>query len=88
MSVSLRKKSLLVWNHWVKPLIVVIFLTFSFRSAVAELNVVPTGSMKPSIVEGDRIWVNKLAYDWRFPFTNESITRWADPQRGDVVVFF
>ncbi len=64
-----------------------IALMFIFRSAIADWNTVPTGSMKPTIVEGDRIGVNKLAYDIRIPFTGISIVRLADPVRGDIVVF-
>jgi signal peptidase I len=64
-----------------------IALMIVFRSALADWNVVPTGSMKPTIIEGDRILVNKLAYDFRVPLTHVSIHRFADPKRGDVVVF-
>ncbi len=50
------------------------FITFMlcmvvFRSAVADWNVVPTGSMQPTIRIGDRILVDKLAYDVRLPLT-------------------
>ena len=44
--------------------------------------------MKPTIVEGDRIFVNKLAYGLRAPMTSWWLAEWAEPQRGDVVVFF
>jgi signal peptidase I len=64
-----------------------IVLMVVFRSALADWNEVPTGSMKPTIIEGDRIFVNKLAYDLRIPFTHISIHRFADPGRGDIVVF-
>jgi signal peptidase I len=57
-----------------------------FRSAVADWNVVPTGSMQPTIRIGDRILVDKLAYDVRLPLTHVSLYRLADPQRGDIVV--
>ncbi|WP_281558518.1 signal peptidase I [Thalassomonas sp. RHCl1] len=67
--------------------ILFIALMLVFRSAVADWNSVPTGSMKPTIVEGDRILVNKMAYDLRLPFTNISLLKLADPQRGDVVIF-
>lgn len=59
---------------------------FMFRSAVADWNVVPTGSMQPTIEIGDRIVVNKAAYDLRIPFTHVSLVHRADPQRGDIVV--
>jgi len=49
---------------------------------------VPTGSMKPTILEGDRVYVNKLAYDLKVPFTTRHLAQWGNPQRGDVVVFF
>ncbi len=67
--------------------LVFIFLMVIFRSSFADWNTVPTGSMKPTIVEGDRIWVDKLAYDIQVPFNNWSIKHLADPQRGDIVVF-
>jgi signal peptidase I len=67
--------------------ILFIFLMVIFRSGIADWNTVPTGSMKPTILEGDRIWVNKLAYDIRLPLTSISLYRHADPQRGDIVVF-
>jgi len=67
--------------------ILFIFLMVIFRSGIADWNTVPTGSMKPTILEGDRIWVNKLAYDVRLPLTSISLYRHADPQRGDIVVF-
>jgi len=48
---------------------------------------VPTGSMKPTIYEGDRIWVNKLAYGLRIPFTNVRVKTLGQPNRGEIVVF-
>ena len=71
----------------VAPFALMLALMASFRSAVADWNVVPTGSMNPTIVEGDRIFVNKLAYGLRVPFTGWYVGRWAEPARGDVVVF-
>jgi len=67
--------------------IVFVVLMVLFRSAVADWNEVPTGSMKPTIVEGDRILVNKLAYDWHIPLTHVSLRRTGEPKRGDIVVF-
>jgi signal peptidase I len=72
----------------VRPLLLVAIVVSAFRSAVADWNDVPSGSMKPNILEGDRILVNKLAYDLKVPFTFWRLARWADPARGDVVVLF
>ena len=81
------KKNL--YNIWRenKSFIIFISLMFIFRSACADWNTVPSGSMKPTILEGDRIAVNKLAYDLHFPFTHISLVKFSDPQRGDIAVF-
>lgn len=68
-------------------LIVFIFLMVLFRTSFADWNSVPTGSMKPTILEGDRIWVNKIAYDLKVPFTNVIIKNLSSPERGDIVIF-
>ncbi|MBB6519874.1 signal peptidase I [Pseudoteredinibacter isoporae] len=58
-----------------------------FRSAIADWNDVPTGSMLPTITEGDRITVNKMAYGLRLPFTGTVISAAEMAKRGDIVVF-
>jgi signal peptidase I len=77
-----------VWREWVRPFLVVLLVVFSLRSAVADWNDVPTGSMRPTILEGERIFVNKLAYDLKFPFTRLRLLEWGEPRRGDVVVLY
>lgn len=76
-------------NLWQENKYFVIFLglMFVFRSACADWNTVPTGSMNPTIIEGDRIGVNKMAYDLRIPFSHISLVKFSDPQRGDIAVF-
>src|SRR5258707_9239107 len=64
-----------------------VILMVIFRSALADWNDVPTGSMKPTILEGDRILVNKMAYDLKVPFVGVSVIRRDGPERGDVIVF-
>ena len=76
------------WTEWLRSVLLIVLLITSFRSAVADWNDVPTGSMKPTIFEGDRIVVNKLAYDLKFPFTTVKIMSWANPMRGDIVVLY
>jgi len=68
-------------------LIFFIFLMVVFRTSLADWNTVPTGSMKPTILEGDRIWVNKIAYDLKIPFTNIAVKTFSNPQRGDIIIF-
>jgi signal peptidase I len=57
------------------------------RSSFADWYIVPTGSMLPTIVEGDRIFVNKMAYRLEIPFTNIELMQTGEPNRGDIVVF-
>jgi signal peptidase I len=70
-----------------RSLLIFLALMFVFRSAVADWMYVPSGSMNPTIVEGDRILVDKAAYGWRIPFTTVRLTDGDDPQRGDIVIF-
>ena len=72
----------------IRIFVLMILIVSSLRSALADWNDVPTGSMKPTIQEGDRVVVNKLAYDLKVPFTTISVAKWGDPQRGDIVVLF
>jgi signal peptidase I len=75
-----------VWKNN-KSILVFLSLMLVFRSAVADWSDVPTGSMKPTIVEGDRIFVNKMAYDIRLPFSHISLVKLADPKHNDVIIF-
>ncbi|MDR3385997.1 MAG: signal peptidase I [Rudaea sp.] len=70
-----------------KSLFVFFALMMIFRSALADWMYVPSGSMNPTIVEGDRILVDKQAYGLRIPFTTARLTKGSDPQRGDIVIF-
>src|SRR5258708_7489971 len=72
----------------IKVFAIMLLVICSLRSALADWNDVPTGSMKPTIEEGDRVVVNKLAYDLKVPFTTYEIAKWGDPKRGDIVVLF
>ena len=75
------------WEEWLRPFLLILLVLLSFRSAIADWNHVPTGSMRPTILEGDRIFVNKIAYDLRVPFTTRRLAQWSQPVRGDIVVF-
>lgn len=81
MSVSL-KKLVREWGGFVLFIVLMVL----FRSSVADWYTVPTGSMKPNILEGDRIFVNKIQYDIRVPFTHWSLKELGNPKRGDIIV--
>lgn len=76
------------WRKEIRPLLIVALVLFSIRSSLADWNDVPSGSMNPTIIEGDRIYVNKLAYDLKVPFTTWHLAQWSNPNRGDIVVFY
>jgi signal peptidase I len=76
-----------LWRETRGLLLILLVLT-AVRSAIADWNDVPSGSMNPTIVEGDRVFVNKLAYDLKVPFTTWHIAQWSNPKRGDIAVFF
>ncbi len=58
-----------------------------FRTAVADWNPIPSGSMHPNILEGDVVFVNRLAYDLKLPLTDHVIMALGAPRRGDIVTF-
>src|SRR6186713_1565178 len=72
----------------IRIFLLMLLVVSSLRSALADWNDVPTGSMKPTIEIGDRVVVNKLAYDLKLPFTTIELFRWGNPKRGDIVVLF
>jgi signal peptidase I len=76
------------WLDWIRPCLMASAIVFPLKSSLADINFVPTGSMKPTILEGDVVFVNKLAYDLKIPFTTRHLAEWDQPNRGDVVVLF
>jgi signal peptidase I len=84
----LRRAARYLWREWIKPAAFIAIIFFPLRSALADWNWVPSGSMKPTILEGDLVFVNKLAYDLKVPFTLLRLAQWDNPERGDIVVFF
>jgi signal peptidase I len=58
-----------------------------FRTAVADWNPIPSGSMRPTLLEGDVVFVDRLAYDVKLPLTDVVLAPIADPRRGDIVTF-
>lgn len=64
-----------------------LFLLGIFRTAVADWNPIPSGSMRPNLLEGDVVFVNRLAFDLKVPLTDRIVTHTGQPQRGDIVTF-
>jgi signal peptidase I len=68
-------------------LLAVLFVLSALRSSVVEWNDVPSASMRPTIRDGDRIVVARMAYDVRVPFLGWRLWRRGDPRHGDLVVY-
>ena len=62
-------------KEWVEPIVIAVILALIIRTFVVQAFKIPTGSMRTTLMEGDRILVNKFIY------------RFAQPRRGDVIVF-
>ena len=86
MNRKLRPALRRLTRHWIFSTLLLVLSVLTFRSAIADWNDVPTGSMKPTILIGDRIFVNKLAYDLKVPFLGNRLVTWGDPERGDIVI--
>ena len=63
-----------------------LFCIVFFKSAIADLSSISGASMLPSLLDGDKVWVNKLAYDIKIPWTEISLAEISDPKRGDIVI--
>lgn len=88
---QLKKKSLhakkSVFREWAESIIIAFILAMIIRTFVVQAFKIPTGSMRPTLLEGDIIMVNKFIYGAKVPFLNFSLPKLRKPQRGDVIVF-
>jgi signal peptidase I len=84
MPFSKEKRAALLRD--LRHLVLMAAVILTGRSVLADWYVVPTGSMKPTILEGDRVFVWKSAYQIRVPFSRVKLFSTGVPQRGDVVV--
>lgn len=73
--------------EYAKAFFPVILIVLLLRSFLVEPFRIPSGSMMPTLLDGDFILVNKFAYGVRLPVIESKIIDTGSPQRGDVVVF-
>lgn len=65
----------------------ILLIVLILRSFIAEPFRIPSGSMKPTLLEGDFILVNKFCFGFRLPVTGTKVVEMGEPQRGDILVF-
>jgi signal peptidase I len=75
-----------VWEG-IKSLGGAVLIYLVIRTLLMEAFRIPSGSMEPSLLIGDWLFVNKLAYGPHIPFTRTSLPVYRNPTRGDIVVF-
>ena len=69
------------------PLLLMLALLVVARSSFANHYHVPSGSMEPTLMPGDRVLVDMSAYGLRVPFTGIELVQRDRPRPGEVVVF-
>ncbi len=74
-------------REWIESILIALVLALFIRTFFVQAFKIPTGSMRMTLMEGDRILVNKLRYGPRVPFTHYRLPGFGRPQRGDVIVF-
>ena len=80
-----KRKS--VVREYAEAILIAIVLALFIRTFVIQAFKIPSGSMKPTLLVGDHILVNKFIYGIKLPFTDKILISLSEPERGDVVVF-
>jgi signal peptidase I len=75
-----------LWEN-VKAVLVTVAIFLAIRTFLIEAYRIPSGSMIPTLLVGDWLFVNKLAYGPHVPFTSINLPGYDEPDRGDVIVF-
>lgn len=86
MKINLNKWSYW-WDEWIKPIMIAAVLAMFIRTFIIQPFKIPSSSMVPTFVPGDRIFVNKYVYGAKVPFTKIRFPHMEIPRTGDIVVF-
>ncbi|WP_222615332.1 signal peptidase I [Persicimonas caeni] len=84
---QLEGKEKTVLREYAESIGLAILFALILRGFVLEAFKIPTGSMIPTLLVGDHLFVNKFIYGIRVPFTETYLTRFEQPDRGEVIVF-
>ena len=70
-----------------KGLLIALAMILFVRGSILNQYLIPSGSMIPTLIVGDRVVVNRVAYDFKLPLMNQPLLSLGEPRRGDIVVF-
>ena len=76
-----------IFREYGEAILIAVVLALFIRTFVVQAFKIPSGSMKPTLLVGDHILVNKFIYGVKLPFSDITLISVKDPKRGDVVVF-
>ena len=76
-----------ILKEWIESIIIAVVLALFVRTFFIQAFRIPSGSMRPTLQEGDKIMVNKVLFGPRIPFTKLRFPSIREPRRGDVIVF-
>jgi len=76
-----------IFREYFEAILIAIILALLIRTFIVQAFKIPSGSMKPTLLVGDHILVNKFIYGVKFPFVKTTLIPITDPERGDIVVF-
>ncbi len=74
-------------REWVESIVIAFILAMLIRTFFIQAFKIPSGSMRLTLIEGDRLMVNKLRYGPKVPFSTKRMPGISEPQRGDIIVF-
>jgi len=83
--VTKSRSSLII--EYGKAIFIAILIALFIRTFVVQAFKIPSGSMKPTLLVGDWLLVNKFLYGVKLPFLRTTLIPVSEPKRGDVVVF-
>jgi len=84
-SAVLTKKN--IFREYGEAILIAVILALFIRTFVVQAFKIPSGSMKPTLLVGDHILVNKFIYGIKIPFSDITLIPFKEPKRGDIVVF-
>lgn len=75
------------FREYAEAFAIAIILALFIRTFIVQAFKIPSGSMKPTLLIGDHLLVNKFVYGLKIPFTDQFILDFSQPKRGDIIVF-